>query len=68
MKLLMETVGCGLIQHSLQDIQQMSRHELVAYLESRGTATYDDESTELLRQAAIEDWEGELLDYLKQEA
>ena len=40
----------------------MNRDELVIHLESRGTACYDDESTELLRQCAIEDWEGELLD------
>lgn len=39
----------------------MSRAELQLHLETRGCAVYDDESTELLRQAAIEDWEGEIL-------
>ena len=44
---------------SLQDIKNASRSELVAYLESWGTACYDDESTSLLREAAIETFETE---------
>ena len=62
MKLRLERVGHRFACISLQEIQRMNRDELVIHLESRGTACYDDESTELLRQCAIEDWEGELLD------
>ena len=58
--MLMETYKGTFVEVSLQQIQQMSRQELVEYLELRGTACYDDESTELLRECAIEDWEGEL--------
>jgi hypothetical protein len=57
--LLVETYKGTFIEVSLQQIQQMSRQELVEYLELRGTACYDDESTSLLRECAIEDWEGE---------
>ena len=59
-KMLMETYKGTFVEVSLQQIQQMSRQELVEYLELRGTACFDDESTELLRECAIEDWEGEL--------
>ena len=57
----METRKGTFIEVSLQEIQQMTRQELVEFLELRGSACYDDESTELLRQCAIEDWEGEML-------
>jgi len=57
----MERVGWTFANTSLIEIQQMSRAELQLHLETRGCAVYDDESTELLRQAAIEDWEGEIL-------
>jgi len=40
--------------NSLEDVKQASRMELVAYLESWGTACYDDESTSLLREAAVD--------------
>lgn len=43
----------------LKEVQRASRHELVLYLESWGTACYDDESTSLLREAAIETFETE---------
>tara|TARA_B100000427_G_scaffold300884_1_gene283640 strand:+ start:481 stop:660 length:180 start_codon:yes stop_codon:yes gene_type:complete len=59
--MLMETRKGTFIEVSLQEIQQMTRQELVEFLELRGSACYDDESTELLRQCAIEDWEGEML-------
>ena len=39
---------------SLQDIKNASRSELVAYLESWGTACYDDEPTSRLRDAAVD--------------
>ena len=43
----------------LRDIQQASRGELIDYLEGWGTACYDDESTSLLREAAVETFETE---------
>ncbi len=43
----------------LEEVQRASRQELVQYLESWGTACYDDESTSLLREAAIETFETE---------
>ena len=60
--MLLETHTGNFVDVSLQDIQRMDRTELVSYLELRGCACYDNESTELLREAAIEDWEGELND------
>jgi hypothetical protein len=44
---------------SLSEIQQATREELIEYLESWGTACYDDESTSLLHEAAIETFETE---------
>ncbi len=58
--MLMETYKGTFVEMSLQQIKNMSRQELVEYLEMRGTACYDDEPTELLRECAIEDWEGEI--------
>ena len=60
--MLLETHTGNFVDVSLQDIQRMDRTELISYLESRGCACYDNESTELLRETAIEDWEGELND------
>ena len=57
---LMETVNGEFIEICLEEIKCMSREQLVKYLEARGFACYDDESTDLLREAAIEDWEGEI--------
>ena len=59
--MLLETYRGDYMDVSISDIQAMSREELVKHLELRGTACYGDESTELLRQAAIEDLENELL-------
>jgi hypothetical protein len=40
------------------EIKNMNRQELVAWLEgSRGVACFDDESTELLRETALEDFD-----------
>ena len=44
---------------NLREIKQATRRELVAYLESWGTACYDDESTSLLREAAIDTFKTE---------
>ena len=43
----------------LGDVRRASRQELVEYLESWGTACYDDESTSLLREAAIDTFKTE---------
>jgi hypothetical protein len=43
----------------LKEVQNASRQELVQYLESWGTACYDDESTSLLREAAIDTFKTE---------
>jgi len=39
---------------SVEDIQKASREEIIQYLEGWGVACYDDESTSLLRDAAID--------------
>jgi len=57
--LRLETCTGGFIVVSRRDLEIASRPELVSYLESRGSACYDDESTELLREAALDDWDGE---------
>ena len=44
---------------SVEDIQRASREEIVQYLEGWGAACYDDESTSLLREAAIDTFETE---------
>jgi hypothetical protein len=44
---------------NLEQVRHASRQELVEYLESWGTACYDDESTSLLREAAIDTFETE---------
>ena len=43
-----------------RDIEQMTRSELQRYLELRGTAVYDDESTTELRECALCDYDAEL--------
>lgn len=45
--------------NSLQNIKEANRQELVDYLESWGTACYDDEPTSLLREAAIDTFKTE---------
>jgi len=45
--------------NSVEDIQEANREDIVQYLENWGTACYDDESTSLLREAAIETFETE---------
>ena len=45
--------------YSIMEIKKATRQELVAYLESWGTACYDDESTSLLREAAVDTFKTE---------
>jgi len=55
----LEGVGGYHFSITRHELKTMPRDQLVNWLEHRGTACYDDESTELLRQAAIEDFDGE---------
>ena len=55
----LETITGNYVEVSRRDLERASRSELVDYLEARGSACYDDESTELLRAAALDDWDGE---------
>ena len=59
MKKYLERYNGDFIGVSRRDLERASRSELVDYLESRGSACYDNEPTELLREAALEDFDGE---------
>ena len=59
----LETVSGAFIEVSRQYIETALRHQLVEYLEMRGTACFDSESTELLRECALEDFDDEQADY-----
>ncbi len=56
----METHTGQFMEVELQQLQQMTREQLIKHLELRGFACYDDETTDLLRETAIEDWEGQV--------
>ena len=53
---IFEGVSCGYRTMTREFIQRMTRKELVEWLEFRGAACYDSESTELLRDCALEDF------------
>ena len=55
----LETITGNFVEVSRRDLERASRSELIDFLEARGSACYDDESTELLRAAALDDWDGE---------
>ena len=55
----LETITGNFVEVSRRDLERASRNELIDYLEARGSACYDDESTELLRAAALDAWDGE---------
>tara|TARA_Y100000114_G_scaffold10501_1_gene8275 strand:- start:1127 stop:1315 length:189 start_codon:yes stop_codon:yes gene_type:complete len=59
MKRYLETYNGDFIAVSRRDLERANRGELVTYLEARGSACYDYESTELLRAAALDDWDCE---------
>ena len=54
-----EGVSCGYRTMTREFIERMSRKELQEWLEFRGMAVYDDESTSLLRDVALEDFGSE---------
>ena len=51
----LETYTGEYITMTIDELQRATRQQIVAYLEARGTACYEHESTELLRQVAVED-------------
>ncbi len=55
----LETYKGAFVLYARRDLERATRAELIEYLESRGSACYDDESTGLLREAALEDFDGE---------
>tara|TARA_B100001250_G_scaffold146104_1_gene125081 strand:- start:396 stop:575 length:180 start_codon:yes stop_codon:yes gene_type:complete len=57
--MIFEGLNCGFREASREYIEKMSRSELEEWLEFRGFAVYDDESTSLLRETALEDYEAE---------
>ena len=59
----LETVSGAFIEVSRHYIENAPRHQLVEYLEMRGTACFDSESTEELRECALEDFKDEQADY-----
>jgi hypothetical protein len=57
--MLLETYTGEFVEVSRRYLENAHRHQLVEYLEMRGSACYDSESTELLREAALDDWDNE---------
>ena len=55
----METYRGDFVECSREYLETARRHQLVEWLELRGTACYDHESTELLRDCALQDWDNE---------
>ena len=59
--MIFEGMSCGFRTMTREFIERMTRAELEEWLEFRGMAVYDDESTSLLRDCAIEDFENEAM-------
>ena len=55
----LETHTGDFIEVSRYYLESAPRHQLVEYLEMRGSACFDDESTDLLRECAIDDFDSE---------
>ena len=55
----METYRGAFVECSREYLEAARRHQLVEWLELRGVACYDDESTELLRDCALQDFDDE---------
>ena len=56
---MLETLTGDYIEITRRYLEDAARHQLVEFLEMRGSACYDDESTHLLREAALDDWDSE---------
>jgi len=57
--MILETSTGKFIAVTREFIRRMDRSELISHLESRGMACYDDESTSLLRETALDDYDNE---------
>ena len=60
--MMLETLTGDYVDVTRTYLENARRHQLVEFLEMRGGACYEDESTELLRDAALDDWDGENID------
>ena len=60
--MMLETYTGEYVEVSRRYLETARRHQLVEFLEMRGSACYDYESTELLRSCALEDWDSEYAD------
>ena len=58
----LETHTGAFVHQERSNFDHMSRSDLVTYLEARGHACFDDESTSLLRECAIDDFDSEQAD------
>ena len=56
---MFETYTGGFVEYSRRELETASRDELITFLELRGSACYDHEPTELLRGAALDDYDSE---------
>ena len=59
--MVFEGLNCGFRTMTREFIERMSRDELQEWLEFRGMAVYDDESTSLLRDVALDDYDNEAM-------
>ena len=55
----LEGVGGYHFSITRRELRTMPREQLISWLEHRGMACYDEEPTELLRETALEDFDGE---------
>lgn len=60
---MLETHTGQYVEVSRRYLETALRHQLVEFLELRGSACYDDESTDLLRAAALDDWDSEYTEH-----
>ena len=59
--MIFEGLNCGYRVTTREYIERMSRAELTEWLEFRGFAVYDYESTTLLRDVALDDYDNEAM-------
>ena len=59
--MIFEGMSCGFRAVTREFIERMTRAELEEWLEFRGFAVYDDESTTLLRDCALDDFDNEAM-------
>ena len=59
--MIFEGLSYGFRTMTREHLRRMTRTELIEWLEFRGMACYDNESTELLRDCAIEDYGDETM-------